>query len=284
MVNSQGDGPYTVRTLLGWVIYGPLREEDGITEENDCPATVNCISIVKLVELLVKQYNQDFSERTSKETEEMSREDVKFLDITNHSAKMKDGHYCLDLPFTQEDPGMPNNRCIAQQRIQSLKHKFMKNDTFHGEYTSFLTEMINSGYAEVVRSSQKDSSKLKENVEKEMQVFKTTLHGQCLCLEDPIQAEKAVICFSQRQRFKEEFAVLEAGKTHVKRSSHLYKLDPVLDEGLLRVGGRLNRLAIPEEVKHPIILSKDKHIDTVAMTYPQTTWTWRKKPYAFSPL
>lgn len=25
VVNSQGDGPYAVRTLLGWVIYGPLR-------------------------------------------------------------------------------------------------------------------------------------------------------------------------------------------------------------------------------------------------------------------
>lgn len=118
-----------------------------------------------------------------------------------------------------------------------------------------------------VSSSQNDPSKLKEKVEKEIQVFKTTLHGQCLCLEDLIQAEKAVIFFSQRQRFKEEFAVLEAGKTHVKRSSHLYKLDPVLDEGLLRVGGRLNRLAMPEEVKHPIILSIDLHISTLLLRH-----------------
>lgn len=28
LVNSQGDGPYAVRTLLGWVIYGPLRGDN----------------------------------------------------------------------------------------------------------------------------------------------------------------------------------------------------------------------------------------------------------------
>lgn len=159
LVNSQGDGPYAVRTLLGWVIYGPLRGDKSIRDENGCPAAaVNRISIVNLEELLVKQYNHDFSEGTSKETEEMSREDVKFLDIVNRSAKVTDGHYCLDLPFTQEKPSMPNNRCIAVQRIQSLKRKFAKNKKFHDEYTSFLTEMIVNGYAEVVPVDQLNRS------------------------------------------------------------------------------------------------------------------------------
>lgn len=80
LVNSQGDGPYAVRTLLGWVIYGPQRGDNDIRDEIGCPAAaaVNRISIVNLEELLVKRYNHDFSERASMETEEMSREDVKF--------------------------------------------------------------------------------------------------------------------------------------------------------------------------------------------------------------
>lgn len=155
LVNSQGDGPYAVRTLLGWIIYGSLRGDNDIRDENGrSAAAVNRISIVNLEELLVKQYNQDFSERTSKETEELSREDVKFLDIMNHSAKMKDGHHCLDLPFKQENPNMPNNHCIAEQCIQSLKRKFGKDEKFHEEYTSFFTEMIDNGYAEMVPADQ----------------------------------------------------------------------------------------------------------------------------------
>lgn len=38
VVDSQGDGPYAVRTLLGWVIYSPLRG-DNIRDENGCPVT-----------------------------------------------------------------------------------------------------------------------------------------------------------------------------------------------------------------------------------------------------
>lgn len=37
----------------------------------------------------------------------------------------------------------------------------------------------------------------------------------------------------------------------------------MLDDGLLRVGGRLNKLAMHEETKHLIILSKDLHISTL---------------------
>lgn len=113
---------------------------------------------------------------------------------------------------------------------------------------------------------EKDSDKVKKKVEEEMQAFKAMLRG-CLCPEDLSQAESAVISFSQKQRFKEELSVLESGKTGVKRSSHLYKLDLVLDDGLLRVGGRLNRLAMPEEAEHPIILSKDLHISTLLLRH-----------------
>lgn len=60
VVNSQGDGPYAVRTLLGWVIYGPLRGDNDIRDENGRPAAaVNWISIVNLEELLVKQYKRN---------------------------------------------------------------------------------------------------------------------------------------------------------------------------------------------------------------------------------
>lgn len=58
VVNSKGEGPYSVRTLLGWVINGPLRE--GNETGSICPnITANRISIANIEELLVKQYNCD---------------------------------------------------------------------------------------------------------------------------------------------------------------------------------------------------------------------------------
>ena len=46
----------------------------------------------------------------------------------------------------------------------------------------------------------------------------------------------------------------------MKKSSSIYKLDPILVNNLLRVGGRLQRAPIDDEAKHPIILPKKHHV------------------------
>ena len=47
----------------------------------------------------------------------------------------------------------------------------------------------------------------------------------------------------------------------LKKTSCLYKLDPFVDgDGLLQIGGRIRRVAIPPEVKHPLILPKSSHV------------------------
>ena len=80
-----------------------------------------------------------------------------------------------------------------------------------------------------------------------------------LSVEDLARAEETLLCCVQQRHFREEISALEAGKISVKKSSKLLKLDPYLCDGVLRVGGRLNRMAMPEEFKHPAILPKDSH-------------------------
>lgn len=56
--------------------------------------------------------------------------------------------------------------------------------------------------------------------------------------------------------------MLQRGQ-YVKKSSSLYKLNPVLHDGIIRVGGRLSRAIMPEESKQPAILHKGLHITTL---------------------
>lgn len=49
----------------------------------------------------------------------------------------------------------------------------------------------------------------------------------------------------------------------MKKSSQIFKLSPILKDGILRVGGRLSRAALPDEAKHPAILAKDLHISDI---------------------
>lgn len=66
VINSQKDGPYAVRTLLGWVINSPLG--GGCSKGVEMATmTANRISLIDLQKLLVSQYNTDFNEKVYEE-------------------------------------------------------------------------------------------------------------------------------------------------------------------------------------------------------------------------
>lgn len=99
-----------------------------------------------------------------------------------------------------------------------------------------------------------------DKVDQELKKFKATFGKSSLIPERFNEAERAVINYVQKQRFSSEIASLKQGSRNVSKDSPLYRLDPFLDDGMLRVGGRLSKSALPLEVKHPVILSKDLHV------------------------
>lgn len=147
MINSIGSGPYAVKTLLGWVVNGPLGSDENA---NDTCLHVNRISITNLESLLIKQYNHDFMEQHCGEKNELSQEDEQFLKMVSDSAEHKDGHYHLKLPFRNTSVNLPNNKQIAMQRAQHLMKRFKKDTVFFNEYKAFMDEILAKGYAEVV--------------------------------------------------------------------------------------------------------------------------------------
>lgn len=65
------------------------------------------------------------------------------------------------------------------------------------------------------------------------------------------QAKLVVIKFLQAKVFSREIKILEAKKVVAKtKDSKLYKLSPLLDEGVLRVGGRLSHAVLHPYVRH----------------------------------
>ncbi len=60
------------------------------------------------------------------------------------------------------------------------------------------------------------------------------------------RAENAILTYVQRQSFPQEISMLQEGASSVKKGSSIYRLDPMLDDGILRVGGRLRRTAMQQ--------------------------------------
>lgn len=116
-------------------------------------------------------------------------------------------------------------------------------------------------------SLERNCNAFKTTIDAQMKMVKATLGGQSLSLEDLFEAEMAIVRFSQQQEFQDENQQLKHGSCGVKKESSIYRLDPLLDDTLIRVGGRLRKAAMPIEFKHPIILSKNHHISNLLLRH-----------------
>ncbi len=85
-------------------------------------------------------------------------------------------------------------------------------------------------------------------------------------VEESQRAAEVVIKLVQQEAFSKEIRMIEKGKT-LPSSSALYHLDLGLDKGLLHVGGRLKRSSLSQELKHPVILSKDSYITKLILSH-----------------
>ncbi len=94
------------------------------------------------------------------------------------------------------------------------------------------------------------------SLKKDMDTFKKETVPSCQSVEELEKAELEIIRFCQRKGFPEEL---------VKGCSHIYRLCPLLEDGVLRGGGWLSRSSLPAEAKHPIILAKDFHISDILL-------------------
>ena len=103
-----------------------------------------------------------------------------------------------------------------------------------------------------------------------------------LSVDEIDKAEKEILKFVQRQSFEEELSRLEEQedgnrsndlksakdrKPQIKKSSAIYKLDPMKVGGLLYVGGRLRQAPISQPAKHQIILPNKHHVVDLIVRY-----------------
>lgn len=180
----------------------------------------------------------------------------------------------VDISFTADDPEVKRSLTVNATVLDTATSRLM-NHFFDWQRLRIAVAWIIK-LKKTVQTKKKKELQLANtsargapfvNVHREMQAFATSLGNQKVSLEDLGEAETAIIAFCQQERFPAEFSALSAGKPEVPRSSSIFKLDPVLEGGVLRVGGRLNKAAIPEEIKHPLILSKDQHISDLLLRH-----------------
>ena len=160
--------PYAVRSLLGWYINGP------VTHESSKQVHCNRIQILKssiddevkgyivgertikeqlTPQVVSRMFELDFAERENGVA--LSREDRQFLRIVEEGIRHRDDmHYEIPLPFRESNVQLPNNRSQAVQRLHGLKKRFQGDTQYRAEYVSFMSEIIEKGYARKVSAEE----------------------------------------------------------------------------------------------------------------------------------
>lgn len=147
VVNSQEDGPFACRSMLGWMVYGCATNERYTSRIDSFRVCMK----EDIQQQLDKLYNTDFSERLTDDREERSLEDKAFMREVEGSTKLCEGHFQIRLPFKGDDVSMPNNRVLAEQRLAHLKRKFQKQPDFYQKYKECMEANMNKGYIEEIQ-------------------------------------------------------------------------------------------------------------------------------------
>ncbi|XP_074641192.1 uncharacterized protein LOC141898938 [Tubulanus polymorphus] len=93
------------------------------------------------------------------------------------------------------------------------------------------------------------------------------LNTNKLSTDDLQRAELAIIKCVQEDYFRKELVILRSNdRKLIPRGSQLYQLDPVLEDDIIRVGGRLRKAYFLEyEQRHPVVLPRCSHVSKLIL-------------------
>ena len=87
---------------------------------------------------LEKQFKKfcelEFSDSIVDATAQMSREDLKAVEIMEQTTVLNVNHYQMELPWKSRQPSLPNNRALADHRLKLLKKRLCRDPDLFGTY------------------------------------------------------------------------------------------------------------------------------------------------------
>ena len=145
---SENGGPFATRTVLGWVLNGPL----GRAATTQVSAA-NFVQGSKTLDELFHDFcNLEFSDTFYESKTSMSLNDLKALNIMEETVKLENGHYEMALPWKLYPPRLQNNRTLAERRLLQLKRRLLREPLVHQKYKGFMDDLLAKDYARKVNS------------------------------------------------------------------------------------------------------------------------------------
>ena len=160
------------KTPLGWVYFGRYRSTESYESEDVGLRYCNKISSVKLQEDEELSQWPDSSHSTTIDSRDVldildqdfrdidvqgkaSLEDYQFMEALDSGLEIDEkNNVTLPLPFNERVTELRNNYPMVFNRLLSLRRKLLEDERVYDSYNKFMNEMINSGYARRLESTE----------------------------------------------------------------------------------------------------------------------------------
>ena len=139
--NGLPDQLRAVRTGLGWTLVGP----DPNMREAKTHTVNNVICNDDLLHTQMQQmFDHDFIEDRKYSSDDLaySIEDKRALTLLDNSVTKVNGRIQVCLPWRDDNVKLPYNRHIAENRLQSLKRRFERDDDYFQKYKAKIDESL----------------------------------------------------------------------------------------------------------------------------------------------
>ena len=146
--NGEDDQPIATRTRLGWVVRGVIECDPG-----PLAARVHAVFGAAEEEVLadaVRRFCDTENFGTEHSTAALSVDDRQAVDILQHGMVKLEVGYEVPITWRTGEPNLPNNRLLAEKRLQSLLRRFQLEPAFEKEYRAAMQKNFDKGYAIVL--------------------------------------------------------------------------------------------------------------------------------------
>ena len=135
---------FAVRTHFGWSLAGkyfnPFTNNE--TSQNEISSFFTGLTNMNSFSDDSNWHDDEFDDRL-----ELSQNDKAVLDLWDNDTTREDGHYVIPIPFLDNCPCFPDNRAMAEKRLNSLVFVLRQKGAYE-RYDQELMNMVAKGYAE----------------------------------------------------------------------------------------------------------------------------------------
>ena len=156
VLGPTSSSPYAIRTPIGWSVVGSKVQTESseiVTNRVTCTENTSIEMTATTKEVnpreILKVLHQDFKDVEEKPG--MSKEDRKFVEITDARHQLESGRYEVPMPFKDENLlELECNIDLAEKRLQFLKRKMDNNADYRKHYQDFMKENEDLDFCEEV--------------------------------------------------------------------------------------------------------------------------------------